>query len=301
MGTEINIGRVLKYPPECFMSATPVDLQAGENKVAEYADLRPYVVSIQNLSFSRYSGMEFRLDVDGVSDVIKLSNLAGAKGLDYEENVKVPATKRATFKLISPSAVTAYQWRHKIVVFKPTVYLKTLLGVPYTGREPELAKKYNLEQEVRLRTPEPFNLFEGITDRKTIMTQLSSSGLVLRLPVPDGKKAILTGISAERPAGAGRAYVTVKRDGVEETLRLDLYCLPSLSYDAPIRVVALSELEVELDVLVSGTYTVRLDYGVGRLTLPEKCAWIPDQLTPEERKEAEEKDIFEKLEVGKVI
>ncbi len=42
----------------------------------------------------------------------------------------------------------------------------------------------------------------------------------------------------------------------------------------------------ELDARVTGDYIVHIDYGIGRLTLPEKCAWVPTELTTEERKEA---------------
>ena len=78
---------------------------------------------------------------------------------------------------------------------------------------------------------------------------------------------------------------------------LDLYCLPSLSYEAGVRVVALEKLEATLDVRTAGTYYVRLVYGVGRLTLREKIMWGLD-LTPDERALAEEQDLFDKVEAG---
>jgi hypothetical protein len=298
MGTEIDIRRVTKYPPECFLSAMPVDLIAESNKVAEYVGFEPYILSLQGLSFARVDGLTFHVDSDGYTDVIVLDNLASAKGLDYEESVKVAFSRRATMRIVAPAAQTAYQWRHRITVFKPTVALKMLLGLDLKGRERELAAMYGLEQMLKVSTPEPFNIYSGIEEWKTVMAKLSASGTILRVPVPTGKKIILAGVSATRPASAGAAYLTVDRDDVTSVLNLDLYCLPDLSYEAPLRIVALEELEVSLDVRTAGDYYVRLVYGVGRLTLKEKVMWTPAELTSEERAEAEAKDLFNKVEAG---
>jgi hypothetical protein len=89
----------------------------------------------------------------------------------------------------------------------------------------------------------------------------------------------------------------VSRDGTDDVLNLDLYCLPSLDWETPVRVVSLEKLEVKLDAKVSGTYNVRVTYGIGRLTLPDKIRWGLD-LTAEERRVAEEEGLFEKVRVG---
>jgi hypothetical protein len=298
MGTEIDIKRVWKYTGESFLSAIPVDLNAGENKVAEYSDFTPNIIVVQGLSFNRVDGLVFHMDVDRYTDVVKLDNLASAGGLDYEEKVKVPSTIITSMRIYAPSTVSAYQWRHRVTVLKPTVAMKLQLGVKLSGNEPELAEKYGLIQALRLSTPEPFNIYSGIEEFRTIAVKMSSSGTIARLPVPAGKKIILTGISAARPTSPGAAYIYVDRDGVEKTLSLDPYCLPELSYEAPLRVIGLDKIEISLDVKTSGNYYVRISYGIGRLTLREKVMWIPSELTPDERKEAENKDLFDKVAAG---
>jgi len=296
--SQVDIKRVWKYTTESFLSATPVDLKSGENKVAEYSDFEPNIICIQGLSFNRVDGLVFHADVDGYTDVVRLDNLAAARGLDYEENIKFPSVKRVTMKIFAPSAQTGYQWRHRVTVFRPTVAMKLQLGVKLTGTEPELAEKYGLVQTLRTVTPEPFNLYAGIEEYRTVAVKMTSSGNILRLPVPKDKKIILTGISVARPTSAASAYLVVNRDGIDNTLNLDLYCLPDLSYEAPLRIIALDKLEINLDVRVSGTYYVRVSYGIGRLTLREKVMWVPSELTPSERKEAEEKDLFDKVAAG---
>jgi hypothetical protein len=298
MGTEIDVRRNTKYPPECFVSALPVNLAAEDNKVAEYVAFEPYILSFQGLSFARVDGLSFHMDIDGYTDVIRMDNLAAAKSLDYEEAAKVPAASRATMRITAPTTQTSYQWRHRVTVFKPTAALKLQLGLPLTGREAELVEKYGLGQALKLSTPEPFNIYSGIEEWKTVATKLSASGTVIRIPVPEGKKVVLTGFSVARPSAAAAAYLVVNRDKIDSTLNLDLYCLPELSYEVPVRVVALDELEVELDVKTAGSYTIRLTYGIGSLTLREKVMWIPSELTVTERSAAEEKELFEKVEAG---
>jgi hypothetical protein len=294
----IEIRRVFKYTTESFLDATPIDLLAEDNKVAEYVGFTPYILSIQGLSFNKVDGLTFHADADGYSDVVRIDNLISAKGLDYEESVKFPVTQVATMRITSTAPVTRYQWRHKVTVFKPTVALKLQLGQQLTTQEVAIADKYGLPQALKVSTPKPFDIYSGIEEWRTAATKLSASGTVLRVAVPRGKKVILTGISATRPTSPASAYLNVKRDDTDKTLYLDLYCLPSLSYDAPVRIISLSKLEVALDAVAAGTYYVRLTYGIGKLTLVEKAMWAPDELTETERREAEEKEIFEKIEAG---
>jgi hypothetical protein len=76
-----------------------------------------------------------------------------------------------------------------------------------------------------------------------------------------------------------------------------MYALPSLSYNAPIRIVATDKLEVNVAVAAAGTYYVRATIGIGSLTIPEKIKWgIP--LSTEERKIAEQEDLYDKVEAG---
>jgi hypothetical protein len=297
VGTEIDIRRVLKYPPESFLSAIPTDLLAGENKVAEYIGFAPNILVLQGFSFSRTSGLKFAIDADKVSSVVELRDLGSVKGLDKEEAIKLPITLIGTMKITAPSATTAYQWRHRVTVFRPTVLLKMQLGLRLTDEEVSLAEKYGLSRLLSLAKPTPYDIWEGIEEWRTVSVSLSSSGTLCRVLAPKGKKVILAGISATRPSSPASAYLTVNRDGTDGVLNLDLYCLPSLDWEAPVRVVSLEKLEVKLDVKVSGTYNVRVTYGIGRLTLPDKIRWGLD-LTAEERRVAEEENLFERVRVG---
>jgi len=297
MGTEIDIRRVTKYPPEAFVSASPTDLSAGDNKVAEYVGFSPYVLVLQGLSFSRYSGLKFTVDADGLSGVERIDDASSARGLDHEESIKIPATRIATLRMNAPATVTGYQWRHRVVVFRPTVLLKMQLGLQLTDEERALAEKYGLPGLLSLAKPTPYDIREGIEEWRTVAVSLASSGTILRLPVPSGKKVVLAGVSAVRPSSPASAYLSVSRDDVDDVLDLDLYCLPSLEWEAPVRVVSLEKLTVDLDVKTSGTYNVRVTYGIGRLTLPDKVRWGLD-LTADERKIAEEEGLFERVRVG---
>jgi hypothetical protein len=302
MGIELDIRRIVKAPPESFISSTPVDLLSGDNKVAEYSGFDSYIISIQGLSFDAVDGLVFHMDVDGYTDVVRLDNLSSVRGLDYEESVKIPSARIATMRITAPSSVSAYRWRHRVTVFKPTVALKLQLGLSLTDREKELAERYGLKRLLTLSTPEAFNIYSGIVDWKTIASKITatSTGVqtVARIPVPKGKKVILAGVSAARPTESAAAYLVVNRDSVESTLNLDLYCLPGLSYEAPVRIVALEKLEVFLNAAKTGTYYVRLVYGVGDLTLREKVMWIPGALSSEERAAATAEGLFEKAEAG---
>jgi hypothetical protein len=302
MGTELDIRKIIKYPPESFISAAPVDLLSGDNKVAEYSGFDLYIISIQGLSFDAVDGLVFHMDVDGYTDVVKLDNLASVRGLDYEESIKIPSARIATMKITAPSSVSAYRWRHRVTVFKSTVALKLQLGLSLTDREKELAERYGLKRLLTLSTPEPFNIYSGIVDWKTIASKITATKTgvqsVARIPVPKGKKVILAGVSAARPTESAAAYLVVNRDNIESTLNLDLYCLPGLSYEAPVRIVALEKLEILLNATKTGTYYVRLVYGVGDLTLSEKVMWIPGALTSEERAMAMAEGLFEKAEAG---
>jgi len=296
MGVEVDVRKATKYPPEAFISAVPVDLVAGENRVAEYAGFAPYIIVIQGLSFSRVDGLVFRLSVDEYADIVELDNLASTRGLDFEESIKIPATRYATLKFTAPDSITAYQFRHRVVVLKPTVALKVMLGARLTPSEEELARRFEIARLLSLRTPEPLNLSAGVEELYTAAAKLTASGMVFKLSVPRGKKAVLLAVSASRPGSPGSAYLRIIRDDVE-VMTLDLYCLPSLSYDAPVRVVALDNLTAELDVRATGDYYARLVYGLGRLTITEKVMWGLE-LTSEERAVAEREDLFSRVEAG---
>jgi len=297
MGTEIDVRRVTKYPPEAFVSALPTDLLSGDNKVAEYAGFSPRILVFQGFSFNRVEGLNFYADVDGFSKRVNLENLGAAKGIDYEEDLKFPAVKSSVLKFYTPTAISGYQFRHKVVVFESTTTFKLLFGFELSSRDRELAKKYKLEELLKVQVPKPFELWSGVESIFTVAKKLNSSGNIARIIVPKGYKAVLMTISALRPDSQGKAYIDVSRDDIDGVLHLDPYCLAALSYDVPIRVVGLDKIIVDLDVRVSGDYYIRVVYGLGKLTVREKIQWKLD-LTDEERKIAEALDLYDRVEAG---
>jgi len=293
----LELRKIVKYPPECFVEASPVDLIEGENVLASYSNFDPHVLSFQGVSFSRVDRASFSMDVDRHVDIVKKPDLGAVRGFDEEEELRVPAHTSAIMKVYSPVAVPAFQWRYRVAVLRKTTALKLILGTSLTDRDRDLDEKFGLSKSLMIYSPKPWDLTEGVEEVKDVNVSLTSSGTVFRLPVPKGKKAVLLDVSAMRTASPASAYLDVKRDGVEQTLHLDLYCLPSLEHRCPIRIVALESLLVTLDARAPGTYKVRLTYGLGKLTIPEKIKWGVE-LTAEERRVAEEQDLYDKVEAG---
>jgi len=298
LGTEIDVRKITRYPPEYFISAQPVDLAPGENKVAVYTGFEPYVIVLHGASFATNDNLSFSIDADGYTDVLKMSNLGAVKGIDYDEDFKLAVVKTASLKLYnaSTSTIAGYAWRHRVGVFKPTIAMKMQLGLKLAPGEQELASKYRLTEALALATPAPFDPYAGIEEYRVVTAKLTASGTVLRLPAPRGKKVVLVGVAAQRPSAPAQAYLSITRDYVDLP-KLDLYCLPGLAQQAWLRVVSVDKLEVELDVKTSGTYYVRLVYGIGKLTVREKVMWGLE-LTATERQLAEAENLFEKVEVG---
>ena len=298
MGTELDVRKITRYPPEYFISAQPVDLSVGDNRVSVYASFDPYVIVFHGAGFTANDNLSFSLDADGYTDALKMSNLTAVKGIDYDEDFKIPTTKTAVLRLYnaSTSTVTGYAWRHRVGVFKPTVAMKMQLGLKLTPDEQELASKYGLTEALTLTTPAPFDPYAGLEEYRVAAVKLTSSGTVLRLSAPRGKKIVLVGIAVQRPSAPAQAYLSITRDNVDLP-ELDLYCLPGLTQQAWLRVVSVDKLEVELDAKASGTYYVRAVYGLGRLTVREKIAWMLE-LTTAERQLAESEGLYEKVEAG---
>jgi hypothetical protein len=293
MGTEVDVRKVVKYPPECFVSAMPTDLQAGDNKVAEYFTPDKYVLSLYGVSFARQS-IAFYADVDGVTNTIQMQNLNASRGLDYEEELKVPITKSARLRLYTTLTTSAYQWRHRIMVLPKTTALKILLGLPLTDRDRELDSKFGISDMVASYPAEPVDLLKGVEQMKSTMNVLTASGTLFRQVVPNGWKLILLDISVSRPTSPATLYIDVDRDDIE-TMHLDAYCLPSLEYKCPIRVVATDKIEIT----ASRACTARITYGLGRLTIAEKIRWGID-LTSKEMEIADKFGLFDRVEAGVV-
>lgn len=298
MGTEIDVRKVTRYPPEYFISALPTDLPPGENKVAVYAGFSPYVIVLQGAGFTPNDSLSFSVDADGYTDSLKMSNLNAVKGIDYGEDFKLAVARLASLRLYnsSSSTVAGYAWWHRVGVFKPTVAMKMQLGLKLSPDEAGLASKYGIDEALQTSVPTPFDPYSGIEEYRVVTAKLTSSGTVLRLAVPTGKKIVLAGIAVQRPSAPAQAYLSISRDDVDLP-ELDLYCLPGLTQQAWLRVVSVSKLEADLDVRAPGTYYVRLVYGIGRLTVREKVAWGLE-LTPAERQVAESQGLYEKVEAG---
>jgi len=305
MALAIPIKRITLHPPEIFVQAKPVDLAGGvENTIAIYkaVEYRPYIAAAFGLSFARYDDLKFSADVDGVIEAIRILNLGAVKGLDYEEEIRIPFTREMVQRIYAPTAVTAYQLRHKILVVEPTTAIKVVLGLPLTNQDRKLEEKYRIRERIAIQVPIPFNPYEGIERIYSVGSVLTESGAILSLPVPTDQKIILLDIAAHRPTASGQAYIKITRDGIDLP-ELDLYCMQGLeagiglNHRYAIRVVALETLDVELDVKVSGTYRVRAVYGIGRLTIPEKIKWGID-LTPEEEDIAVKEDLYDRVKAG---
>jgi len=305
MALTIPVKRVVKNPPEIFVQAKPVNLAGGkENTIALYkaVEYRPYIAAAFGLSFARYDGLRFSADVDGIMEAIKIANLGATKGLDGEEEVRVPFVREMTQRIYAPTTIANYQLRHKILVVDPTTAIKIALGLPLTNQDKRLEEKYQIKRRIAMEVPIPFNPYEGIEKIYSVGTILTESGVILSLPVPTGEKCILLDIAAYRPTNPGQAYIKITRDGVDLP-ELDLYCMQDLeagigvNHRYAIRVVALETLDIRLDVKVSGTYRVRAVYGVGKLTIPEKIRWHVD-LTPEEEDIAIKEDLYNRVKAG---
>jgi hypothetical protein len=304
---ELDLKKITRYPPEIFIQAVPVPLVAeSDTPVFEYTgiDVLKFIVQLYGLSFSPLAGGRFSLGVDGSPDVVKIESLDAVRGLDYEEEVRMPARLSMVGQIFSPSDIPAYAMRHKVRVDRATPFLKVLFGYPLSGsREEELAWKYGFERVVATEYLSPFDPYRGLYRVKTYARTMTASGVVAKIVAPKGWRVALLDIVAERPDTPGKAYVVVERDDAQ-TLYLDLYCLPGMSYlnrfdrNYSLLVNALDWMEVSLDVRAPGTYKVRFIVGLGKLLLQDKVRWVPETLTAEERTLAEEMNLFELAEAG---
>jgi hypothetical protein len=306
MPAELDLKKITRYPPEIFIQAVPIPLVAGDTPVFAYTgiDVLKFIVQLYGLSFSTLAGGRFSLDIEGSPDAVKIESLDAIRGLDYEEEVRIPARQTLVGRIFSPTGVTAYAMRHKVRVDRATPFLKVLFGYPLAGsREEELARRYNMKRIVETEYLTPLDPYRGLYRIKTYARTMTSSGVIARIVVPKGWRVALLDIVAERPDAPGKAYVVVERDDAP-ALYLDLYCLPGLSFlnrfehNYALLINALDWMEVSLDVRAPGTYKVRFIVGLGKLLLQDKVRWVPEELTSEERAQAEELNLFELVEAG---
>ena len=302
MVEQVDIMKVTRYPPEIFMAAKPIDLTQGNNVIADYHP-KEYVVALRGISAARNDNLQLIVTADDEGRVIEIPSLGGMRGITAEdEEVKITAFKQLKITIYAPSAVSAYQFRHRVMAFKPNIATKLYYGQPLTEEEETLASKYKLYDILKVQTPNWYNPWNDVKKLKVTTSVLSQSGTILNVRAPEGKKIILLDVTAENPGSANQAYVTVERDYVEDVIDLDLYCLPGLSTgtarpENSLRIVALDYLRVDLNMVAAGTYRVRVVYAESPITIIDKIRWGLE-LTAEERRIAEEQNLEEKIKVG---
>lgn len=303
MMATVDYKRVTRYPPEVFLSAQAIDLSAGDNVVADYYNPDPYVIALRGFAAGRVDGLSLTVLADDQARALYLPNLGVASGIQPEDyEVKIVAFRQLRISLQSPSATTAYPFRYRLMVDKPNLVTKLAYGQRLSSEEEALARKYKIQDLLQIRPPEAFNPTYDIQVLKVEGSVLSSSGVILDVKAPIGKKLVLLDITAETTASSREAAIIVERDHVERTLELDPTCLPPLDrYSSRpenfLRVVALDYLRVSLDARVSGTYRCKVVYGIAPVTISDKIKWGND-LTGEEKRIAAENNLEEKLRVG---
>lgn len=300
----LDYKKIVRYPPEVFIEAEAKDLVAGANTLFEYKniDYKPkYILTLTGLSFDNSVDGRFSLEVDGIKGVMKIDNTTATKGIAYNEEVRIPASKSLIGSLYTSASVSDYKSRHAIRVDKPTPLIKLFYGFELTERDKELINKYNInDMKVKEFNPYEDNVLRVVTAGR----RMSSPGTIFKITVPHNYKVILLDISATTPTSPNQAIINVKRDAVD-TLSLDAYCLQGLNpvwngsrYTNSLRIVALDEMTISADI-ASGTHDFRITYAIGKLTLEEKVKWN-EELTTSERREAETKNLYELVEAGLV-
>ena len=302
MGLEYDFKKNLRYPPEIFLVAKPLDLSSGRNIYADYTNISPRMVVLRGLSMARNDDLSLEVLSDKEARAIDIPSLGAMRGIDYEDEVKLQAFDHLRISIFSNAAVSNYQIRHKVLVAEPNIATKLYYGQKLTPEEEALAREYNLRDLIKISPLSNFNPVYDIQQIKVVSQVLSASGTILEVRVPDGKKLVLLDIAAENPGAAAQGYIYVERDHMSEVLELDPYCLPGLSYtlgrlENSIRIVALDYLRVTFDMSAAGTYRFRVVYGVAPLTITDKIRW-GIQLSSEEKRIADEQNLEEKIRVG---
>jgi len=300
----LDIKKITKYPPEIFLEARPINLNAGENKVFTYVNLEyapAYIAWLYGASFSQLNRAVFRVSVDGRPDVARIDDLGAVRGIDYDEEFKVPASKSLLGTIVSSTTVSNYQIRTKIRVDKSTPFLKYMLGLGLGPNEVDIASRLGFENYLAQPVTQ-YDPYTGIERLFTASKTFSESGTLLNIKVPDGYKVVILDISCTRSSSPNQASIAIYRDNVDLD-PLDMYCMPDITYSLrwgsrhnySIRIVALDEVRV--DVQTTTAVKVRVVYGLGRVTIAEKIRWgVP--LSASERRVAESQNLFDLVEAG---
>jgi hypothetical protein len=283
----LNLDKLVKYPPEVVLEGVVSNIPA--NAPYDLINYQPTAIGERVLFFMNpsFSIQPLNLKITYDSYLHEISTLSAAKGLDYEEELKLPATSVLKLTFLSTSSIT-YAFRYKLAVYKKTPLLKHVLGLPLS--ESERRKLNNVIEAMQIEPPRMRDPMEGIEKLYTVTS--TTSGTVLDVYPKKGEKVVLLSLSVQRPSSTGSAYVTISRDDVDFD-PIDAYTLPSLQYNYIIKIVALKELRITTNASIP----IRVVYGTGKITIPEKIRWnIP--LTSEENEIAEKYGIREKVEAG---
>ena len=302
---EYDFRKNVAYPPEIFMVAKAVDLQTGTNTIADYYKMDPYMLVLKGISAETNDNLSLTVLADDNARALYLPSMGAIRGINnVDDELKIPAFNHLKITIYNGTggAVSGYGFRHKILVTKPNIASKIYYGITLTPEEEALAEKYGVRDLLQIQPPNQFNPWFDAQYVKIATSVLSSSGTALDIRVPDGRKVVLLDLTAERPASSGSATIYVERDHREEVLEIDPYCLPGLGYNTSrpensLRIVALDNLRITLEVSVAGTYRIRAVYSESPLTVVDKVRWGLD-LKAEERRIAEEQNIEEKIRVG---
>lgn len=295
----IDFRRAVKYPPEVFLWADTVDLEVGDNTLFEYTNLEyspAYILTLQGVSLDNGVTGVFSVSADDL-EAMKI-DVPATKGIQYNEDVRIVAEKSMKGSITVTSAVSGFRSRHLLKVDRATPLLKNYYGFEIYDRDKELMSKYNIK-DVNVSEFNPFadKVYRVVTSGKAMTTD----GTVLKVSVPKDKKVILLDIATSPVSDADKVNISISRDGINDVMTLDAYCLPPMSvwfgsrYLNAMRVVAVDELIIE--ATVTEPVTIRATYAIGYLTLEEKVKWGL-RMSSSEIKEANEKNLFELAEAG---
>jgi hypothetical protein len=302
----IDYRRVTLYPPEVLIDATPINLQAGANRIFDYVTINvapEYILSLYGLSLTPLSGATLTINADGISGVATSRNCNAFKGLDYEEDFKIAAYKTLTGIISTTAPSVGYAWRHKILVQRINPLAKLINKIPLNPRDIELVTKFDLADSLASSYFTETLPYSGLYRVITETVNLAASGTVLRRIVPDDEKLVLLDVGITR-AAVGNATISIARDDTD-TMSLDTACLQDFDNvnwngsrpERTLFVNCLKKLEVTLDVSAGGPYDVRVVYGLAKLSVRDKIRWKLE-LSTSDKAVADKFDLYDKVEAG---
>jgi len=303
--SQVDIRKALKYPPEVFMGTVIKDLSEGLNDIVVYTglDVAKLFAGLVGFSSTAASNVALEVTSDGRAGYVTVSDLGAVRGLDYMEEMKVGCLRDLIVRARAISAVSNFAFRYLVKVAHAKPVYKLLFRGSLTPREKALAERLGLTESTAAFPSDVWNPYKGVVDIKFQAISVSTSGVVLRVTPPGGYKAVLLGITSERPSSPNSFKIYVSRDGIDHIMELDAYGLPTQTtwWGSPawntMKVVALDELLIESEVLSGGPYKVRIVYGMTPINIAEKIAWGLE-LSEEEKRIAEKHRLYDYVEAG---